>query len=147
MENPIRLNHEQVLQILPHRPPMLMVDEITSCVPMERIEGTLYINPEWELFKGHFPGDPIFPGVLSVEAMAQTVNIMLMTAERYAGKVPLFAAIDQVKFRRKILPGQTAVMRAEVVQERPEKAMITSRAALYVDDVLAAEALLTEAMR
>lgn len=147
MENEIQMDHEQVMQILPHRAPMLMVDTVISCSPMERIEGKLFIDPHWELFKGHFPGNPVFPGVLSVEAMAQTVDIMLMTSKKYKGKDPLFASIDRVKFRKKILPGQTAVMRAEVLEERAEKAIISSKAELYVNQELAAEATITVAMR
>lgn len=147
MKTEIQMDHAQVMQILPHRSPMLLVDTVSACVPMEMIKSSLYIDPEWVFFQGHFPGNPVFPGVLSIEAMAQSVDIMLMTAERYQGKEPLFASIGQAKFRRKILPGNTVEMQAEVIEERPEKALITSRAEMYVNGELAAEAVITVAMR
>ncbi|MEA4893804.1 MAG: beta-hydroxyacyl-ACP dehydratase, partial [Oscillospiraceae bacterium] len=87
------MDKSAVMDVLPHRAPMLLIDEVTELKPMESIEAKLYIDPEWELFKGHFPGAPVFPGVLSVECMAQAADIMLMTAEKYKGKTPLMAGI------------------------------------------------------
>ena len=82
------LNHQQVMEILPHRDPMLLIDEVVALEPMQRIEAKLSIRPEWDIFKGHFPGNPIFPGVLSVECMAQASDILIMTGEKYAGLTP-----------------------------------------------------------
>ena len=105
MDNCLTLDHEGVMGILPHREPILLVDTVSECVPMDHIEAALYIDPEWDVFRGHFPGAPVFPGVLSVECMAQAADIMLMTAEKYQGKTPLFAGIDKARFLRKISPG------------------------------------------
>ena len=101
----IALDHQQVMGILPHRDPMLLIDEVVSLEPMQRIEAKLHIRPEWDIFRGHFPGSPIFPGVLSVECMAQASDVLIMTGEKYAGLTPLFASINNARFLRGILPG------------------------------------------
>ena len=106
------LNHQQVMEILPHRDPMLLIDEVVALEPMQRIEAKLSIRPEWDIFKGHFPGNPIFPGVLSVECMAQASDILIMTGEKYAGLTPLFASINNARFLKGILPGDVVIARA-----------------------------------
>ena len=143
----IALNTEEIKKILPHRNPMLMVSTVTECIPMESIEGTLFVDPSWGIFDGHFPGNPVFPGVLTVESMAQMADIMLMTAERYAGKAPLFAGINDVKFRKMIKPGANLVVKAQVMEEDTAKAKVTCKGEVYLQDELAAQATLIIAMR
>lgn len=144
----IVLDHRQVTEILPHRAPMLLIDEVISLEPMRRIEARLVLRPEWEVFKGHFPGSPIFPGVLSVECMAQAADIMIMTGERYAGLTPLFVAIDHVRFLKSLLPGDVVTARAEVAEVNEAKAKIVARAELCREDgEIAATAEITVAMR
>ena len=147
MEKSIVLDHEQVKAVLPHRDPILLIDTVTECVPMEHIEAELFINPEWDVFKGHFPGAPVFPGVLSVECMAQAADIMLMTAEKYQGKTPLFAGIEKARFIRKISPGDQVTAKVKVASENVEKAVITCEAELHQAEGLAAKAVVTLAMR
>ncbi len=147
MDNCLTLDHEGVMGILPHREPILLVDTVSECVPMDHIEAALYIDPEWDVFRGHFPGAPVFPGVLSVECMAQAADIMLMTAEKYQGKTPLFAGIDKARFLRKISPGDQVTAKVKVASENEEKAIITCDAELYQADGLAAKATVTLAMR
>ena len=144
---PMRLNHQQVMEVIPHRDPMLLIDEVKELIPGERVEATLWVDPDREIFKGHFPGDPVLPGVYTVEATAQATDLVLMTKPVYAGKVPLFLGIDHVKFRKKILPGDTLTIRAEMLKERPEKAIATCKCEVYVDGELAAESEVTIAMR
>ena len=144
---PMRLNHQQVMEVIPHRDPMLLIDEVKELIPGERVEATLWVDPAREIFKGHFPGDPVLPGVYTVEATAQATDLVLMTKPVYAGKVPLFLGIDHVKFRKKILPGDTLTIRAEMLKERPEKAIATCKCEVYVDGELAAESEVTIAMR
>ncbi|QAT50076.1 beta-hydroxyacyl-ACP dehydratase [Caproiciproducens sp. NJN-50] len=141
------MNQESVMSVLPHRSPMLMINEVLTLAPMESIEATLYIDPAWEIFQGHFPGNPVFPGVLSVECMAQAADIMLMTAERYKGKTPLLAGVDGARFYQKIVPGSHVTAKVNVARENAEKAVVSCNAELYLDEKLAAKCTVTLAMR
>ena len=143
----MQLTHEEVESVLPHRDPMLLIDTVQELVPGERVVASFYVDPEREIFRGHFPGDPVLPGVYSVECMAQAADVLLLTMERYAGKTPLFLGIDQVRFERKILPGDTVEIRASLVTERKEKAIATCSAELYRRGELAATGMVTLAMR
>lgn len=141
------LDKEAIKKVIPHRDPMLLVDTVEELVPGESIRTTFWVDPEREIFAGHFPGDPVLPGVYTVECMAQSADILLLSCERYAGKVPLFLGIDAVKFRSKIIPGDTIEMRAALVKERPEKAIAMCHAEVYDNGALAAEGDVTLAMR
>ena len=141
------MDKEAIKRVIPHRDPMLLVDTVEELVPGERAVTTFRVDPEREIFAGHFPGDPVLPGVYTVESMAQTADILLLSCERYAGKVPLFLGIDAVKFRNKIVPGDTIEMRAVLAKERPEKAIATCRVEVYNKGELAAEGDVTLAMR
>ena len=147
MENVRSLTREQVMEIIPHRDPMLLIDEAPELVAGERVTATFYVDPSRDIFKGHFPGNPVLPGVYTVEAAAQASNLILMTKPVYAGKLPLFLGIDHVRFRKKILPGDTLEIRASLVREREERAIATCRAEVYTAGELAAEAEVTLAMR
>lgn len=147
MENVQSLTHEQVMEILPHRDPMLLVDEAPELVPGTRVVTTFYADPARDIFRGHFPGAPVLPGVYTVEAAAQAACLLLLTRPEYAGKTPLFLGIDRTSFRRKILPGDTLEVRAALVSERPEKAIAACQAQVYVAGELAAETQVTLAMR
>lgn len=141
------MNREQIMNIIPHRDPMLLVDQVVSMDAESKIVTTFYISPEREIFKGHFPQEPVLPGVYAVESMAQTADILLLTCERYQGKIPLFLGIDQVSFLRKILPGDTIEIRAEMLSERREKAIATCKAEIYNHGELAVKGNVTLAMR
>lgn len=147
MTQAVQLNHEQVMAIIPHRDPMLLIDEVSGLVPGERVVASFYVDPAREIFKGHFPGDPVLPGVYTVEASAQATDLVLMTKPDYAGKIPLFLGINNVKFRKKILPGDTLEIHAEILTQRPEKAIATCKCTVYTAGDLAAESEVTIAMR
>ena len=147
MSEVLKLNHEEVMKIIPHRDPILLIDEVSELVPGERITATYWINPEKEIFKGHFPGDPVFPGAYTVEATAQASDVVLMTKPAYAGKTPLFLGINNVKFKKKILPGDTLEIHAELASERAEKAIATCKCQAFTGGELAAETEITIAMR
>jgi len=101
----MKLTQEEIKQIIPHRDPMLLVSTVEEMVPGESIVTTFWVDPQREIFKGHFPAEPVLPGVYSVECMAQTADILLLSTERYAGKVPLFLGINNVRFLRKTAAG------------------------------------------
>lgn len=141
------MDKDAIKRVIPHRDPMLLVDTVEEMVPGESIRTTFWVDPVREIFAGHFPGEPVLPGVYTVECMAQTADILLLSCERYAGKVPLFLGIDAVKFRSKIVPGDTIEIRTFLAKERPEKAIATCHAEVYNRGELAAEGDVTLAMR
>lgn len=143
----MKLDRDEVKCIIPHRDPMLLVDTVKEMTPGESITAEFFVSPEREIFKGHFPGDPVLPGVYSVECMAQAADILLLSMDCYAGKTPLFLGIDHVRFTSKILPGDTIQIKAKLVSERPEKAIATCSAEIYDDGKLAASGDVTLAMR
>lgn len=143
----MKMDQEAIKKVIPHRDPMLLVTTVEELTPGEAIIATFYVDPAREIFKGHFPGEPVLPGVYSVECMAQTADILLLSTERYAGKIPLFLGINNVRFQRKILPGDTIEIHAKLASERAEKAIATCSAEIYNHGELAATGDVTLAMR
>jgi 3-hydroxyacyl-[acyl-carrier-protein] dehydratase len=141
------LTHEEVMEILPHRDPMLLIDTVTELEPGRRVVAKFYADFSREIFKGHFPGAPVLPGVYMVEAAAQAADILLMTLDRYAGKIPLFLGINSASFKKKIQPGDTLEIHAELLSERPEKAIGVCKCAVYTNGELAGETEVALAMR
>lgn len=143
----IKMNREEVMKVIPHRDPMLLVDEVTEMIPEESIVTKFYVDPEREIFKGHFPGAPVLPGVYTTECMAQTADILLLCMDRYKGTTPLFLGIDKIKFKNKIQPGDTIEIHAKISTERKDKAIATCSAEVYNNGELAATGDVTLAMR
>jgi 3-hydroxyacyl-[acyl-carrier-protein] dehydratase len=100
--------------LLPHRPPFRFVDKVVEMVPGERIEARYKVTGDEAFLAGHFPGRPIFPGVIQLEALAQTGAIALLADERYAGKLPLFGGVEDVRFRRQVVPGDELTLVVEL---------------------------------
>lgn len=107
---------QQILDLIPHRYPFLLVDKITECVPGEYAVG--YKNLTWNepFFQGHFPNNPIMPGVLQVEAMAQCSAPVLLSMEKFKGKLALFASLENVRFKGIVRPGDRLDMRVDLVK-------------------------------
>ena len=143
----MKMNQDEIKGILPHREPMLLVTSVEELSPGENIRAAFFASPEMDIFRGHFPEEPILPGVYSIECMAQAVDILLMSTVRYAGKTPLFLGVDKVSFRKKILPGDTLEIRANIISEQKEKAIVTCAAEIYVHQERAANGDITIAMR
>jgi UDP-3-O-[3-hydroxymyristoyl] N-acetylglucosamine deacetylase/3-hydroxyacyl-[acyl-carrier-protein] dehydratase len=111
----------RILQLLPHRYPFLMVDrivELRSATELVAIKNVTFNEP---FFQGHFPGHPVMPGVLQVEAMAQAAGILMMRASGNEGKVAYFMSCDKVKFRRAVRPGDQIVITAKLTKNRGNK--------------------------
>ena len=114
---PRTIDLQGIMELLPHRYPILLVDRILDFEPKEWIRGLKNISFNEEIFQGHFPSRPVFPGVYIVEAMAQTGGCLLMREyEDRARKVIYFMGIDAVKFRKPVLPGDQLVMEVKVLQ-------------------------------
>lgn len=133
------LTHQQVLEILPHRPPMLFIDTVSRLVPGEEIVASFLASPDLPAFSGHFPGTPVLPGIYAIEAVAQAADILMMSAERYAGTLPLFIGVREATFRRKILPGETLDIHASLLEETQSRAIAICRGQIFVDSTLAAD--------
>lgn len=143
----MQLSREQIMEIIPHRDPMLLVDKVRELVPGERCLTSFYVDPYREIFQGHFPEDPVLPGVYTVEAAAQTADILLLSLERYRGKIPLFLGIGRADFVQKILPGDTIELRASALWERTEKAIASCFVEVFNHEKLAAKVEVILAMR
>lgn len=143
----MKMNQDEIKGILPHREPMLLVTSVEELSPGENIRAAFFASPEMDIFRGHFPEEPILPGVYSIECMAQAVDILLMSTVRYAGKTPLLLGVDRVSFRKKILPGDTLEIRANIISEQKEKAIVTCAAEICVHQERAANGDITIAMR
>jgi 3-hydroxyacyl-[acyl-carrier-protein] dehydratase len=101
-------------ELIPHRPPFLLVDELTDLEPGRSARGSWRLRGDEDFFAGHFPGRPTLPGVLMVEALAQLGAAALLADERYAGKLPLFGGIDRARFRRQVVPGDVLELEVEL---------------------------------
>jgi 3-hydroxyacyl-[acyl-carrier-protein] dehydratase len=112
------LEAADIMRVLPHRYPFLLVDRITELEPGKRAVGLKAVTANEPHFTGHFPGRPIMPGVLMVEALAQTAGVAVMTLDAYRGKLGLFAGIDECRFRRMVVPGDTLVLTVDVEKLR-----------------------------
>jgi 3-hydroxyacyl-[acyl-carrier-protein] dehydratase len=115
---PLPLEAADIMRIIPHRYPFLLVDRIVELEPGRRAVGIKQVTANEPQFTGHFPGRPIMPGVLMVEALAQTAGVAVMTLDEYRGKLGLFAGIDECRFRRMVVPGDTLVLKVEVEKLR-----------------------------
>ena len=129
---------KDILEILPHRFPFILVDRIVECNDTDWIVGIKNVAANEPCFQGHFPGMPIFPGVLQLEAMAQTAGILLNKVLKSEGKISYYLGVDNAKFRRMVVPGDQVRMEIKLLRLRMGMAKVAGRA--LVDGELACEA-------
>ena len=132
---------QEIQEMLPHRYPFLLVDRITNVKEGEEVEGYLNVSITNAVFQGHFPGHPIYPGVLIIEGMAQTGAILpftIMDKDELKDKVVYFMSIDKAKFRKPVRPGDKLVYRVKTIKHRGKIWQLDAKA--YVDEELVAEA-------
>jgi 3-hydroxyacyl-[acyl-carrier-protein] dehydratase len=138
----LTLNIEDILKILPHRYPLLLVDRVTHLTRTKRIVAVKNVTVNEPFFVGHFPGHPIMPGVLVVEAMAQAGGVLLLTEfPDREQKLLLFTGIERAKFRRPVIPGDQLRIEVDVLAWRGTAGRMQGKA--YVGDKLACEAVIT----
>jgi 3-hydroxyacyl-[acyl-carrier-protein] dehydratase len=138
---------KRILQMIPHRYPMLMVDKVTEMVLNERAVGIKNVSINEPFFQGHFPSEPVMPGVLIVEAMAQTAAVLVVATfgAESEGKLVYFMSIDGVRFRRPVLPGDRLELHVKKVQSRANVWRFGGQA--IVDGKVAAEATFAAMIR
>ena len=138
---PLPWEAADIMEILPHRYPFLLIDRVVEIDPGQRVVAIRNVTANEPQFTGHFPGRPIMPGVLMVEALAQTAGIAVLTLDEYRGKLGLFAGIDDCRFKRLVQPGDT--LRLEVTVEKLRGMFGRVRAVASVEDEVAVEAVLS----
>lgn len=132
------LSATEIQEIIPHRYPMLLIDRIIEIEPMKRAVGIKSVTINEQFFMGHFPGKPVMPGVLLLEAMAQVGGVAMLYPEEYRGKLALFGGMDRVKFRKPVTPGDQLRMVAEITKIRGLAGKLWAEA--FVEGQVVAEA-------
>lgn len=114
----ILMNKEQIMEIIPHRDPFLLIDEIVEMEVGVKVKARKYIKEDDFWFKGHFPNYPVTPGVLMIEMLAQACAVCMLSKPEFKGKIGLFGGIDKAKFRRQVVPGDVLDLEVEVIRQR-----------------------------
>jgi len=140
---PISMDIMEIMSYIPHRYPFLLVDRITECVPGKYCKGYKNVTINEDFFNGHFPNNPVMPGVLQIEALAQLSCGVVMTLPQYKGKLALFAGIDGVRFKRIVRPGDKFEMYSEIVKSRGPIIIVKAKATVDGNLVLEAELMVS----
>lgn len=135
---------KEIMDIIPHRQPFLLVDTIEELEPGVRAVGKKCVTYNEPFFAGHFPGNPVMPGVLIIEALAQTGAVALLSQEEFKGKTAYFGAIKSARFRKKVVPGDVLMLETEIVSVKGPVGV--GKAVARVDGVVVANAELTFAI-
>ena len=145
MSNAISIDINQILKLLPHRYPFLLVDRVLEITPRVSITALKNVTMNEPFFQGHFPDFPVMPGVLIIEALAQTAALLTFSEAKAENAVYYFAGIDGARFKKPVLPGDQLIMTA--ILEREKAGIYKFQVKATVSDELAAEANITCAVR
>jgi len=138
----MEIDYKEILEIMPHRYPFLLVDRILSCEKGKRVVGIKNVTFNEPFFQGHFPGAPVMPGVLIIEAMAQVGAVLLLqSVPDREKKLIYFMGIDNARFRQPVVPGDQLRFELEVLRQKPKICKVEGKA--YVEDKLVAEAVIS----
>lgn len=140
VEIPDNIDINEILRLLPHRYPFVMVDRILSVTPGSKVDGLKNVTINEPFFQGHFPQRPVMPGVLILEGMAQVGGVLAFYSvpENIGKKLLYFAGIDKARFRKPVVPGDQIIFKMELLKYKRGIMVMSGKA--YVDEVLAAEA-------
>lgn len=128
---------EDIKKILPHRDPFIMVDQILE-IKEDFIVGVKHLNPNEPFFKGHFPGRPVMPGVLMVEALAQTGGVLVLSKSENRGKIAYLVSVNEARFRRVVVPGEELRLEVKVLKMKSRIGLVHGKA--FVGKEIACEA-------
>ena len=132
---------QEIMDIIPHRYPFLLIDTIEELEPGTRALGRKCVSVNEPFFQGHFPGNPVMPGVLIIEALAQVGAVAMLSQPDFQGRTAYFAGIDKTRFRRKVVPGDVLLLETEIIKVKGPIGI--GRAVAKVGDQVAAQAELT----
>ena len=135
---------KEIMEIIPHRQPFLLIDTIEELEVGKRAVGKKCVTYNEPFFAGHFPGEPVMPGVLIIEALAQTGAVAILSQEENKGKIAYFAGINQAKFKKKVFPGDILTLETEIIKQKGPIGV--GKATAYVDGKLAVSAELVFAI-
>lgn len=138
------LGIKEIQKIIPHRYPFLLVDKIETIQPGERAVGYKSVTYNEYFFQGHFPEQPVMPGVLIIEALAQVGAVAMLSLDEFKGSIGYFAGIDGARFRRKVVPGDTLKLEIEIIKRKAN--VVVAKGLATVGGEKAAEASLTFAV-
>lgn len=144
MRNMSLLSTKEIMEIIPHRQPFLLIDTIEELEPGVRAVGKKCVSYNEPYFAGHFPQEPVMPGVLIVEALAQVGAVAILSQPEFKGKTAYFAAINSAKFKNKVVPGDVLRLETEIIKVKGPIGVGAAKA--YVGDKLAVQAELTFAI-
>ncbi len=113
-----RMGIQEIMEIIPHRQPFLLIDTIEELEPGKRAVGKKCVTYNEPFFAGHFPGEPVMPGVLIVEALAQTGAVAILSQPDFKGKTAYFGAINNARFKQKVVPGDELILELEIVKQK-----------------------------
>lgn len=138
------LTSKEIMEIIPHRQPFMLIDTIEEMEPGVRALAKKCVSYNEPFFQGHFPGEPVMPGVLIVEALAQTGAVAILSLPENKGKTAYFAAINSAKFKKKVIPGDVLMLETEIIKVKGS--MGIGKATATVDGKVAVQAELTFAI-
>ena len=138
------LNTKEIMEIIPHRHPFLLVDTIEELEAGVRAVGKKCVTYDEYYFRGHFPNEPVMPGVLIIEALAQVGAVCILSYEQFKGKTAYFGGINQCRFKKKVVPGDVLLLEVELIKQKGPVAI--AKAVATVEGKVAASAELTVAI-
>ena len=133
------LTTKEIMDIIPHRQPMLLIDTIEELEPGVRAVGKKCVSYNEPYFAGHFPGEPVMPGVLIVEALAQVGAVAILSCEEFKGKTAYFGAINSAKFKKKVVPGDVLILETEMIKQKGSIGIAKAKATVDGKTAVAAE--------